>query len=78
MVMEVVEVTPNVVESRWSEGDGGDVVRLVCISDTHTAHRTLTIPPGDILVHSGDFTNYGTTREAVSYTHLTLPTNREV
>jgi len=34
-------------------------VRIVCISDTHNHHRSLTIPDGDILIHAGDFTNFG-------------------
>jgi len=28
--------------------------RVVCISDTHNAHRTLTIPHCDVLLHCGD------------------------
>ena len=28
---------------------------LVCIADTHGFHRKLTLPPGDILIHAGDF-----------------------
>lgn len=35
------------------------VIRIVSISDTHNKHRKLTMPPGDILIHSGDFTNRG-------------------
>jgi Icc-related predicted phosphoesterase len=34
----------------------GKTVRIVCISDTHELHRELDIPPGDILIHAGDFT----------------------
>ena len=30
-------------------------LRLVCIGDTHGFHRRLTLPPGAILIHSGDF-----------------------
>ena len=30
-------------------------LRLVCIGDTHGFHRKLELPPGDILIHSGDF-----------------------
>lgn len=33
--------------------------RLVCISDTHNQHFDLDLPSGDVLVHSGDFTNLG-------------------
>ena len=34
-------------------------MRVVCISDTHTAHRDLVVPPGDLLVCAGDFTRRG-------------------
>lgn len=30
-------------------------LQIVCISDTHGFHRELTLPPGDILIHAGDF-----------------------
>lgn len=29
-------------------------VRVVCISDTHNEHKTLRLPSGDLLIHSGD------------------------
>ena len=43
-------------------------VRFVCISDTHTqlekeGDNGLTIPDGDVLLHTGDFTMYGTPDE---------------
>lgn len=34
-------------------------MRIVCISDTHGKHRTMTIPDGDVLVHAGDLTPRG-------------------
>jgi Icc-related predicted phosphoesterase len=34
-------------------------VRIVCISDTHSQHQHLRVPDGDILIHTGDFTNCG-------------------
>lgn len=42
-----------------------DAVRFVCLSDTHSAmcrmkHR---IPPGDVLLHAGDFSRYGSLEE---------------
>lgn len=37
-------------------------IRLVCISDTHT-HKATPVPPGDVLIHSGDLTNDGTVAE---------------
>ncbi len=37
-----------------------NTLRLVCISDTHNAHGSIPIlPPGDVLVHAGDFTDVG-------------------
>merc|ERR550514_130323 len=34
-------------------------ITCVLISDTHGHHRKLTIPPGDVLIHAGDFTAFG-------------------
>jgi hypothetical protein len=31
-------------------------MRIVLISDTHGHHRELVVPPGDLLIHAGDFT----------------------
>ena len=31
-------------------------MRIVLISDTHEHHRELVVPPGDLLIHAGDFT----------------------
>ncbi|MDF1665824.1 MAG: metallophosphatase domain-containing protein [Planctomycetota bacterium] len=36
---------------------------LVMTSDTHTCHRDLVIPPGDVFIHAGDFTHSGTMDE---------------
>ena len=38
-------------------------VRLVHISDTHGFHRHIQPVKGDVLLHTGDFTNYGTVEE---------------
>ncbi|CDO71023.1 hypothetical protein BN946_scf184844.g27 [Trametes cinnabarina] len=38
--------------------------RIVCISDSHNAQdRIPALPPGDILIHAGDLTHWGTERE---------------
>ena len=49
----------------------GDISKIVCISDTHCMHRALTndIPVGDILIHAGDFTRYGTLSDAEDFNH---------
>ncbi|KAI0296858.1 Metallo-dependent phosphatase-like protein [Russula brevipes] len=48
-------------------------IHILCISDTHGMHRRLTtkaitgmerLPDADILIHAGDFTNYGAVEEA--------------
>src|SRR5438874_777220 len=31
-------------------------MRIICISDTHELHREVAVPPGDLLIHAGDFT----------------------
>ena len=51
-------------------GDGADVVRFVCISDTHNTQDSLegAIPEGDVLLHAGDITTYGQPEEALTMT----------
>lgn len=34
-------------------------MRIICISDTHCEHRNLEVGEGDILIHAGDFTDFG-------------------
>lgn len=38
-------------------------MRLVLISDTHSLHDQVEIPPGDVLIHTGDHCNHGTRGE---------------
>ena len=44
-------------------------VRFVAISDTHSRQRSsaIEVPPGDVLIHTGDFTNTGTLDEIASF-----------
>lgn len=42
-------------------------MRLVLISDTHNQHGKILMPPGDVLVHAGDFTMGGTEPEVASF-----------
>lgn len=44
-------------------------MKLVCLSDTHGRHRELTLPPGDILLHAGDFTRKGRAEEIADFNH---------
>lgn len=41
--------------------------RLVIISDTHNKHKQLALPPGDVLIHCGDFSNHGYHKEVRSF-----------
>jgi Icc-related predicted phosphoesterase len=34
-------------------------MKITCISDTHQLHDQLIIPPCDMIIHAGDFTNRG-------------------
>lgn len=43
-------------------------MKILHLSDTHSLHRRLTnLPPADVLVHSGDFTNNGTEVEVLDF-----------
>mmetsp|Transcript_20477 Transcript_20477/g.23202 ORF Transcript_20477/g.23202 Transcript_20477/m.23202 type:complete len:268 (+) Transcript_20477:49-852(+) len=42
-------------------------IRIVVISDTHAQATKLDIPEGDILIHAGDFTNRGTSKEVKGF-----------
>ena len=40
--------------------------RFVCISDTHSS--TFRVPPGDVLLHAGDLSNFGSLSELIRAT----------
>lgn len=41
--------------------------RIVCISDTHNCNEQVSIPNGDLLIHSGDATVQGTDCEVIEF-----------
>lgn len=43
------------------------MTRIVALSDTHGSHEDIIVPDGDILIHAGDFCNYGTEKEIVGF-----------
>lgn len=49
-----------------------DALRFVCISDTHTFTSRMRhpIPPGDVLVHAGDFTRRGLISEIDEFNYF--------
>ncbi len=42
-------------------------LKIVAISDTHGMHQSVKIPPGDVLIHCGDFTKYGRSSEVKEF-----------
>lgn len=42
-------------------------MRIVCLSDTHTRHRKIEVPDGDLLIHAGDACGRGTLEEFVAF-----------
>eukprot|EP00164_Ancoracysta_twista_P000877 GFYU01001153.1.p1 GENE.GFYU01001153.1~~GFYU01001153.1.p1 ORF type:complete len:288 (-),score=8.49 GFYU01001153.1:384-1199(-) len=45
-----------------------DKIRVVTISDTHSSHAKMArLPPGDILIHAGDFSRTGTEKEVTDF-----------
>ncbi len=41
-------------------------MRVVAISDTHGLHDYISVPEGDVLIHAGDFMNFGTRVHEIS------------
>jgi len=52
--------------SRFQQPTFGDVT-IVHLSDTHCHHRDISLPEGDLLVHTGDFSNSGSDAEFKSF-----------
>jgi len=42
-------------------------MKIVTISDTHSMHRSLNMPDGDVLIHAGDFSAHGTLDDAFEF-----------
>ena len=42
-------------------------MKIIAISDTHMMHRKITIPKGDVLVHAGDYSGYGTYEDFANF-----------
>ena len=42
-------------------------MRIVCISDTHNCNEQVSVPEGDIIIHSGDATINGTEQEVAAF-----------
>lgn len=42
-------------------------MKIVAISDTHTKHESFIIPPCDLLIHAGDYSNIGKIDDVISF-----------
>jgi hypothetical protein len=42
-------------------------LRVVAVSDTHNDHARLRVPEGDVFVHAGDATDFGTAQELIDF-----------
>lgn len=42
-------------------------MKIICIADSHNKHSEIVIPPGDLIVHAGDFTEAGTESETMDF-----------
>lgn len=53
-------------------------MKLVCISDTHNQIHKLKLPPGDILIISGDATNNGSLHEVTKFNYAVEKIKSEI
>ncbi len=42
-------------------------MKIIVISDTHGTHRELKIPAGDVIIHAGDITDFGSKEEVIDF-----------
>lgn len=43
------------------------LMKIVCISDTHGQHEQLDLPEGDMILHGGDFSKLGQSKEVQNF-----------
>ena len=61
------QLPPDSGEIQVAPVGSGSTLRVVVISDTHNHHRSVQVPPGDVLIHCGDFTNKGKVEELTAF-----------
>lgn len=49
------------------ENDKQKNIKFVCISDTHGLNSRVNLPEGDVLIHTGDFSNLGLEKEIIEF-----------
>eukprot|EP01088_Endostelium_zonatum_P006429 TRINITY_DN18558_c0_g1_i1.p1 TRINITY_DN18558_c0_g1~~TRINITY_DN18558_c0_g1_i1.p1 ORF type:complete len:376 (-),score=89.34 TRINITY_DN18558_c0_g1_i1:71-1198(-) len=60
---------PTVIPKMYSDNpsDQTQWLRVICTSDTHSHHRELKMPEGDVFIHAGDWTKHGTVEEVKEF-----------
>lgn len=55
-------------------------MKLIAIGDTHGLHRSLDIPDGDVLIHTGDLTRHGMLDDVIEFNDFlgTLPHSHKI
>lgn len=55
-------------------------IKIVLISDTHNFHWNKKIEKADLLLHCGDFTDFGKREEVLNFNHWlgTLPVKEKI
>ena len=68
------------VDTLAPEEQPPDTLRLVIVSDTHHKEGGIVVPPGDVLIHAGDFTDTGELSQCVKFNQWlgTLPHKHKV
>ncbi|MCM4158335.1 metallophosphoesterase [Antarcticibacterium flavum] len=42
-------------------------MKVICIADTHNKQEDIIVPPGDVIIHAGDFSEAGTKKETQEF-----------
>ena len=51
---------------RRSRASAPESLIICCIADTHQLHKDVLVPPGDVLIHAGDFCHMGGSKQALA------------
>lgn len=49
------------------DSNNPEMIKFVCVSDTHNRAEEVQLPEGDVLIHCGDFTRSGTPNEVTAF-----------
>jgi predicted phosphohydrolase len=55
------------LETEQNNLGSSDDVTVVCLGDSHSKHADFTVPAGEVLLHSGDFSMWGRKSDVVAF-----------